>query len=129
MNEFEKKMNALRIQFKAEQRQITKDSCRIIGRLNKAISMVQSPEARQALRDEKERVYESMRRSHELNKTCYFQKLELLSDQLRMHFHKSPSKSSVRRLIASLIDSAEASGEKSISIAFGDNRHATITFD
>lgn len=129
MNEFEKKMNALRLQYKAEQRQISKDATRTVARLNAAIRMVDSQEAREALRTEKERVCETMRRSHELNKTCYFQQLEMLNDKLRLHFEKTPSKRHLRRMIANLCTLAEASGEKTISISFGNKRRATITFD
>lgn len=129
MNEFEKQMNALRLQYKAEQRQISKDCYRTIAHLNTAIGQVDSPEAREALRAEKERVYDSMRRSHELNKTCYLQQIEMINDQIRIHFEKTPSKSHMRRMIANLCTLTEASGEKTISISFGDKRRATITFD
>ena len=129
MNEFEKRMNALRLQYKAEQRQIAKDANRTIGRLNAAIRMVDSQEAREALRAEKERVFEVMRRSHEINKTCYVEQLEMLSDQLRHHFEKTPSKRRLRRLMAQLCLQSEAKGRKGIAICFDENRRAEITFD
>ena len=68
MNEFEKQMNALRIQFREERVSITKDADRQIGHLNTAIGMVNSSEAREALRAEKQRVYEAMRQSHRYNR-------------------------------------------------------------
>ncbi|MDE6267346.1 MAG: hypothetical protein K2M07_08370 [Muribaculaceae bacterium] len=129
MNEFEKQMNALRLQYKAEQRSITKDANRTIGRLNAAIRMVDSQEAREALRAEKERVYESMRRSHALNKACYSEQMEMLNDKLRLHFEKTPSKRRLRRIIGLLCRQAEADGQKSFVISFGESRRAEITFD
>ena len=128
MNEFEKQKNALRIQFKAEQRQITKDCYRTISRLNTAIGQVDSPEAREALRTEKERVYESMRRSHELNKTCYLQQLDLLDDQHSRYRERHPSKRRIRSILAAFCRSAEAIGNDSLSIHFGENRIAKIHF-
>ena len=129
MNEFEKQMNALRIQFKAEQRQITRDCYRTISRLNKDLGQVNSQEAREALRAEKERIYESMRRSHELNKTCYLQQLEMLNDQTRIHFDKIPSKRHLRRMMAFLCRRAESDSQKDIAISFGDHHIAKITFE
>lgn len=129
MNEFEKKINALRIRFKAEQRKITKDCYRTIARLNTAIGQVDSPEAREALRSEKERIYEAMRRSHELNKTCYLQQLEMLNDQIRIHFEKTPSKSHLRRMMAFLCSQVENDEHKEIVISFGENRTAKISFE
>ena len=98
-------------------------------RLNTAIGQVNSPEAREALRAEKERVYESMRRSHELNKTCYLQQLEMLNDQIRIHFEKTPSKSHLRRMMAHLCSRAESGGQKAVAISFGDHRTAKISFE
>lgn len=129
MNEFEKQMNALRIQFCKERVSITKDACRRIGHLNNAISKADFPEVRDALRAEKERVYEAMRQSHRYSRLCYGQQLEALQDQYRIHLDQNPSKSQIRRMIAAISGSADAAGEKSITVAFGDNRHATISFD
>lgn len=129
MNEFEKRMNTLRLQFKAEQRKITKDSFRTIGRLNLDISRVSSPEAREALRDEKERTFEAMRRSHEINRTCYTQQLELLIDEQNRHFEKNPSNSRIRRLIAKLSREVESKGDKTLTFSIGDNRHCKISFE
>lgn len=129
MNEFEKQMNALRIQFREERVSITKDADRQIGHLNTAIGMVNSSEAREALRAEKQRVYEAMRQSHRYNRLCYRQQLEALQDRYRIHLDQNPSKSQIRRMVAAVCGSAEAEGKKSVSIAFGENRLATITFD
>lgn len=100
MNEFDKQKNALRIQFKAEQRQLTKDCYRTIGHLNTAIGKVNSPEAREALRAEKIRVHEYLRRSHELNKTCYFQQLDLIDEQFYKYREQHPSKTRIRHILA-----------------------------
>lgn len=129
MNEFEKRINALRLQFKVEQRQITKDANRTIVRLNAAIRMVDSQEAREALRAAKERTYETMRRSHEINRTCYLQQLELISDEQLRHHKHNPSNSQLRRMLAHLCASAEAKGQSSFSINFGNNRHCELTFN
>lgn len=129
MNEFDKQKNALRTRFKAEQRQITKDCYRTIGHLNTAIGKVNSPEAREALRAEKERVHEAMLRSHELNKTCYLQQLELLDDQHSQHLKQHPSKTRFRSILAAFCRSAEADGQNSLSISFGNNRIAKISFE
>lgn len=126
MNEFEKRMNALRLQFKTEQRRITKDAYRIITRLNAAIKTVDSQEARDALRAEKERIYETMRRTHDVNRTCYFQQLELIADEQLLHRKHNPSKSQLRRMLAHLSECAE--GQNPLSVSFGDNRRAEITF-
>lgn len=126
MNEFEKRMNALRRQYTAEQRLITKDANRTIARLNAAIKAVDSLEAREALRAEKQRTYETMRRTHNINRTCYLQQLELIADEQVLHHKNNPSKSQVRRLMARL--SEQANGHKPMIIAFGDNRLAEIKF-
>lgn len=129
MNEFESQMNALRIRFRKERVSITKDACRRIGHLNNAISKADFPEVRDALRAEKERVYEAMRQSHRYSRLCYRQQLEALRDQYRIHLDRNPSKSQIRRMIAAISGTAEAAGKNSITVSFGDNRHATIRFD
>lgn len=129
MNEFEKRMNALRRQFCAERASITKDACRQIGHINNAISKAAYPEVRDALRAEKERIYEVMRQSHRYSRLCYRQQLEALEDEYQQHLDRNPSKSQIRRMVSAICGAAEAYGEKSISISFGDNRHATISFD
>ncbi len=129
MNEFDKQKNALRLQFKAEQRQITKDCHRTIGRINTAIGQVKILEAREALRAEKQRIYENMRRSHELNKTCYYQQLDLIDDEISRYRERHPSKTRIRSILANLCKSSEAEGQNSLSITFGENRIAKITFE
>lgn len=129
MNDFEKRMSALRRQFAAERDQITKDCERTIGRLNTAIGMVNSPEARDVLRAEKHRLYEAMRTSHRYNRLCYMQQLEALEDEYRLHLEQTPSKNQLRRLMWRLSRMAEEQGETSLHIAFGDNKKATITFE
>lgn len=121
-------MNALRLQFKAERELIQKDANRTIGRLNTAIGQVDTPEAREALRAEKARVYEATRQSMRYNRLCYRQQLELLEDEYNIHLGTNPSKCELRRLMASLCKTAEANGQQSITIAFGENRQGTITF-
>ena len=129
MNEFEKRMNALRRQFRAERVSITKDACRRIGHINTDISKAAFPEVRDALRAEKERIYEAMRQSHRYSRLCYRRQLEALEDEYHQHLERNPSRSQIRRMVAALCGAAEAQGEKSVSISFGDNRHATISFD
>ena len=128
MNDFEKRISALRRQFAAERDQISKDCERTIGRLNTAIGMVNSPEARDVLRAEKHRLYEVMRNSHECNRRCYMQQLEALEDEYRLHLEQTPSKNQLRRLMWRLCRLAEEQGETTLRIAFADNRHADITF-
>ena len=128
MNQFEKRMSTLRRQYAAERAQITKDAYRHIGHLNNAISRSDFPEVREALRAEKERVYEAMRSSNRYNRLCYLQQLEAIEAERRLHFERTPSKSKLRRLMASLSSSAEAQGQSTITIQFGDNKSATISF-
>ncbi len=129
MNEFENRMNALRRQFRAERISIQKDANRTIGHLNTAIGKVNSPEAREALRAEKARVYEATRQSMKYNRLCYRQQLDAIEDQYFRHRKQNPSKKQIRRMVIAVCADAEARGEKSVSIAFADNRHATISFD
>lgn len=75
MNKFDKQANALRIQFRDERIRIQKDANRAIGHINQAIGQVSSPEARQALRAEKARIYEATRQSMMYNRRCYTQQL------------------------------------------------------
>lgn len=129
MNEFEKKMNALRIQFRNERVSIQEDANRTIGHLNTAIGQVNSPEARAALRAEKNRVYHATRRSMKYNRLCYRQQLDLLEDQYLQHRERNPSKREIRRMLHTLCVSTEADGNNSMSISFGDHRTAKITFE
>lgn len=121
-------MNALRLQFKAEQRRISKDANRTIGRLNTAIGQVSTPEAREALRAEKARIYEATRTSHKYNRICYRQQLEMLEDEYNIHLSENPSKNKLRRLMALLCQTAEARGQKSITLHLGDGRLCTVSF-
>lgn len=129
MNKFEKRMNALRQQYAAERAQITKDAYRHIGHLNNAISQTSFPEVRQALRSEKERVFEAMRTSHKYNRLCYLQQLEAIEDEYHLHLEQNPSKKQLRRMMTTLRKSAEQGGQSSLTISLGDNRSATVTFD
>lgn len=126
MNQFEKRMNALRRRYTAEQRQITKDAYRRIGHLNNAISQSTFPEVREVLRAEKERIYEAMRTSHEINRTCYLQQLELISDEQLRHHKAHPSNTQLRRMLSHLCESA--GGQNPMTISFGENRRAEIIF-
>lgn len=121
-------MNALRRQFSAERNQISRDAYRTIGRLNTAIGQVNSIEARDALRAEKQRVYEAMRTSHRYNRICYMQQLEAIEDEYNIHLEKNPSKTQVRRMMAAVCRFVESAGANSYTVAFGDNRCATISF-
>lgn len=129
MNDFEKRISALRRQFTAERVQISKDAYRHIGHINNAISQSPFPEVRDALRAEKERIYEAMRTSHRYNRLCYMQQLEAIEDEYRLHLEQTPSKSRLRRLMARLSRMAQEQGETTLHIAFGDNKKATITFE
>ena len=128
MNEFEKRINALRLQFKAERVQISKDAYRTIGHLNNTISQSPFPEVRDTLRAEKERVYEAMRNSHKYNRLCYIQQLEMLNDEYGMHLEKNPSKKQMHRMMAAICKSVESTGESSCTSSFGENRRAEIIF-
>ena len=129
MNEFEKKMNELRLQYKQERIQIQKDSNLAVGHINTAIGQVNSIEAREALRAEKRRIHYKTCCAMKINRECYMKQLELLNDEYNTHLEKNPSKQQLRRMAARLCRDAESRGEKSISLAFGDNRRCTITFD
>ena len=127
MNEFEKRMNALRRQFSAERNQITKDAYRQIGHINNAISATPFPEAREALRAEKQRVYEAMRTSHRYSRLCYMQQLEALEDEYKLHLERNPSKRQVRRMMAAVCKFIESAGAQSYSVPLGDTRQATVS--
>lgn len=128
MNEFEKRMNALRRQYRDERVQITKDCKRTIGRLNTAIGKVNSIEARDALRAEKQRVYEAMRTFHRYNRLCYLQQLEAIENEYGLHLEENPSKRQVRRMMAAVCKFVESAGAQSYTVALDDTRQATITF-
>ncbi len=128
MNHFEKRINALRLQFLAERKQIQKDSNRTIGHLNTAIGQVSTPEARDALRAEKARVYEATRESMRYNRLCYRQQLEAIEDERRLHAERHPSRRQLRRIFAALAQSASDEGKSSLDFALPDGRRATIAF-
>ncbi len=128
MNEFEKRLGALRSKYKAEQRQITRDSIRTIGRLNTAIGQTRIPEARETLRARKQQEYENMRRSHQYCKKCYHQQLELISEEYALHNQTTPSNRQLRRIMKQLCAVAESRDQKTFTISFGDNRRGEITF-
>ena len=128
MNEFEKRINALRLQFCAERNQITKDTYRKLGRINIGIGKAEFPEVREALWAEKARLKEAMRQAHRINRECYLEQLELLNDEYRSHMERVPSNRRLRRMMATLCAAAEDRGLSSLSISFGENRQASITF-
>lgn len=128
MNQFETRINDLRLQFKAEQRQISKDCDRTIGHLNAAIGQVTSPEAREALRAEKIRTYEAMRKSHEWNRKCYRQQLEIIEEEHRCYLMHHPSKRAIRRSLLLLHRYAESQGVTTLDLAFDNNQRGKVTF-
>ncbi len=128
MNKFEKRINELRLQYRDERLSIQKDCDRTIGRLNTAIGMVNSAEARDALRAEKRRVYEACRRSMKNSRLCYRQQLELLNDEYALYLEQNPSTRQLRRMMACLCRHAEAHGLTTLSLAFGNNRRGEISF-
>lgn len=128
MNLFEKQINALRLQYKAERVRIQKDANRRIGRLNTAIGRIGIVEAREALRAEKARVYEATRDAMKVNRLCYLQQLEALEDQYGRHLQTNPSNRQLRRLMGSLCREAEARGESSITLRLSDSRTCTVAF-
>lgn len=121
-------MNALRLQYRNERVQITRDCNRTIGRLNTAIGKVNSVEARDALRAEKQRVFEAMRNSHKYNRLCYLQQLEAIENEYGLHLEENPSKRQVRRMMAAVCKFVESAGAQSYTVALDDTRQATITF-
>lgn len=127
MNEFEKRINALRLQFCAERVQITKDYNLSIGHINTAIGQVNSPEARDVLRAEKSRLKEAMREAHRINRECYLDQLEQLNDEYLKHSQTTPSNRQLRRMMVRLCKAVEAKGHESITFFFDDNRKGTLT--
>lgn len=97
MNQFDQRINALRIEFRNERISIQKDSNRTIGHINTAIGQTQFPEVREMLRAEKQRVYEATRQSMRYNRLCYLQQLELLQDEYTLYLAAHPSKRSQRK--------------------------------
>lgn len=129
MNEFEKRMNALRIQFKEERIRIVKDCNLKVGRLNTAIGVVPTQEAREALWAEKLRVREARDRSLECNRLCYQEQLEMLNEEYMASLKKKPSNRQLRRMMAHLRDYADSKGEKSLKFYFDNDRFCEITFN
>lgn len=129
MNIYEKQMNALRQQFKQERISIQRDANRTIGHLNTAIGQVTTAEARQALRDEKARVYEMTRQSMRYNRLCYMQQLELIQQEQAVYLQQHPSKTRLRRAMALLKNAADTAGQTSLTLTFGDRQRATVTFN
>ena len=128
MNEFEKQLQALRIQYRDERKSISKDSNRTIGHLNNAIGVAINQEAREALRREKERVYEATRQSMKYSRLCYKEQLEFLEDQYRLYREAHPSNHQLRRMAKTLFRAAEEKGYSQLIINFGGTKTATITF-
>ena len=128
MNEFEKKFNALRIQYRDERVQITKDCALAIGHLNTAIGAVKSPEAREALRAEKARIYEATRNSIKYSRLCYRQQLDALEDELRTHYEKHPSRRQIRHALRALLRSTQDTGDQTVTLSLGKGVRCTVTF-
>lgn len=128
MNEFEKRINALRLRFKEERIRIVKDCNLAVGHLNNAIGMADSEDTREALRAEKLRVRTTKDRAMESNLRCYHEQLELLNEGYMLSLKQQPSKRQLRRTVATLCKMAEEQGESSLTVSFGDNRQATIAF-
>ena len=128
MNEFEKQIRELRRQHKAEQSMITKETYRRIGRLNMAISAVDSDVAREALRNAREQEFASMRSSHRLSKAYYLEQLKLINEAQRRQYEVIPSRHGIRRMIEKICNAVENSGQTTLTISFGDHRRATVTF-
>lgn len=128
MNEFEKKFSALRIQYRDERVQITRDGSRAIGHINNAIGKVSSPEAREALRAEKARIYEATRNSIKYSRLCYRQQLDALEDELRLHYEKHPSRRQIRHALRSLLRSAQESGGSTVSLSIDKGVRCTVSF-
>lgn len=97
MNEFILRIKALRIEFKASQVSIQKDSERSIGHINTAIGQVTIPEVKNLLRNERSRIISERISSQAWNKKNYLQQLEQINDEKRLYFQDLPSKRALRR--------------------------------
>lgn len=128
MNEFEKRINALRLQYETERKQIYRDHNRTIGHLNTDIGKVKTPEAREALRAEKARVWKATEESRRVNRLCYLQQLEQLNEEYRLWLEKNPSNRQLRRMAVTVCKAVEAQGRKSFTIHFGENKQMQISF-
>ena len=128
MNEFEKRINELRIQFRNERVQISKDADLKIGHINTAIGQVNSPEAREALRAEKQRLREQLVKDMKDNRFWYMMMREAIEEEYRSHLEKNLSSRQIRRIVRRLSAIAEEQGKTELTIVFGDNRRATVSF-
>ena len=128
MNEFEKRINELRIRFRNERVQISKDASLKIGHINTAIGQVKSPEAREALRAEKQRLREQLVKDMKDNRFWYMMMREAIEEEYRSHLEKNLSSRQIRRIVRRLSAIAEEQGKTELSIAFGENRRATVSF-
>ena len=128
MNEFETRINAMRLQCKAERMQIQQDCDEIFARLNAAIAASDDPAVRRALRAEKNRAYLDTRRSLRWSMRCYRQQLDCLTDQYRLHLEHTPSGRAARKAMELLYYYAKATGQTSLALAFGDHKFGEITF-
>lgn len=128
MNKFEKRFQALRIQYRDERVQISKDCSRTIGRLNNAIGQVSTPEARDALRAEKARVYEATENNIKYSRRCYIQQLEAIEDEARLYYEKNPSRRQIHHALRALLRSAQENGESTVTLSIGKNSRCTVTF-
>ena len=98
MNQFEIRINKLRLEFKAQRIEIQKGGEREIGHLNTAIGEVKHlPEAVEILREARDRAKEALLQSMQWSRLCYRQQRELLEDQYRLHLQAHPSKRAKRR--------------------------------
>jgi hypothetical protein len=128
MNEFEKRINELRIRFRNERVQISKDMSLKIGHINTAIGQVSSPEAREALRAEKERLRQQLAKEMKDNRFWYMMMREAIEEEYRSHLEKTPSSRQIRRIVRRLSVIAEEQGKTELTIAFDENRRATVSF-
>ena len=91
MNEFEIRAHALRLGYKAERQQMQKAFELHVGHLNTAMGQVTLPEAKEALKAEKERVKEAHRQSMVWHRRCYLQQVDLLNEEKCEQYRLNPS--------------------------------------
>lgn len=128
MNEFEKRINALRLQCETERKQIYRDYNRTMGHLNTDLGKVKTQEARDALRAERTRVWNAAQESRRISRLCYLQQLELLNEEYRLWLEKNPSNHELRRMAAAVYKAAEKKGMNTITIYLGKSKQIQITF-
>lgn len=98
MNQFEIRINSLRLEFKAQRIEIQKAGEREIGRLNTAIGEVKRlTEVADILREARDRAQEALLQSIKWNRICYREQRELLEDEYKLHLQAHPSKRAKRR--------------------------------